>query len=113
MATTTTTILNSTYENVTSMSTGPLDVGNYDEIIFSCNCNQNTDGIWKMSRLDAFNTPFLFQEGPLGHGNQSINTGPSSVYNLSNQFGDLLQIDIEGANGSVTMQLCVTGKAYS
>lgn len=112
MSTATTTVLNTTYTNVTGVSIGPLDVGTYDELIFSCSCTENTEGVWKLSRLDAFNTPYLFQEGNLFQGDQSLGFGPSASFDLSNQFGDSIQIDIQGANGTTAVTVCLVGKAY-
>lgn len=112
MSTSTTVLLNQTYHNVTNHS-NTVDLSSVDEIVFSISCDSDTTGMWALSRVDAFNTPYLYQEGSLSAEDFSMAIGPSSSFDLTNSLGSTLQIDITGASGTVSITLCVTGKAYT
>lgn len=112
MSTTTTVLHNQTYHNVTTQSI-TLDLSTVDEIVFSIACDQETSGMWALSRVDAFNTAFLYQENSLSSQEFSMSIGPSSSYDLTNTLGSTLKIDITGASGTVAVTVCVTGKAYT
>lgn len=111
MSTTTSVLLNQTYLNVTNQ-TVIVDTSSIDEITFSVSCDSVTTGTWALSRVDAHSNTYLFQEGPLIPADWSMGIGPSSSYDLTNAIGGTLQIDIAGADGSTSITLCVTGKAY-
>jgi len=112
MTTNTITLHNQTYHNVTDQTIN-IDVSSVDEIVFSLSCNKDTVGLWLFNRLDAFNVPVLFQEGSLTNSDQSMSIGPSSSYDLTNTLGSLIQIVLSGGDGTATITVCVTGKAYT
>ncbi len=113
MSTTTTVITNQVLNNVTNQSITPINVGSVDEITLSISCDASTPGTWFLSRLDAFNVPVLFQEGPLFHGDWPQSIGPSASYDITNGLGDALQLDFRGASGNVNITVSIIGKAYS
>jgi hypothetical protein len=112
MTTTSPILLNHTYSNVTNQ-TILVDTSAVDEIAFSISCDSVTTGMWALSRVDANTITYLFQEGPLVPDDWPMNIGPSSSYDVTNALGSTLQIDLTGANGSVAVTVCVTGKAYT